>query len=68
MTGEIDVRKTRLSVMPKPSRNQALLDAIRQAIERDRTKRQERAEREELGRRLDSLTPRQRQVMGLVVP
>ena len=53
--------------LTKPFRNQDLLDAIRQAIERDRTKRQERAEREELGRRLDSLTPRQRQVMGLVV-
>ena len=53
--------------LTKPFRNQDLLDAIRQAIERDRTKRQERAEREELGRRFDSLTPRQRQVMGLVV-
>ena len=53
--------------LTKPFRNQDLLDAIRQAIERDRTKRQERAVREELGRRLDSLTPRQRQVMGLVV-
>ena len=53
--------------LTKPFRNQDLLDAIRQAIERDRTKRQERAEREELGRRFGSLTPRQRQVMGLVV-
>jgi len=53
--------------LTKPFRNQELLDAIRQAIERDRTKRQERAELEELERRLDSLTPRQRQVMGYVV-
>jgi FixJ family two-component response regulator len=53
--------------LTKPFRNQELLDAIRQAIERDRTRRQERAEMEDLERRLDSLTPRQRQVMGFVV-
>jgi RNA polymerase sigma factor (sigma-70 family) len=53
--------------LTKPFRNQELLDAIRQAIEQDRTRRQERAELEELKRRLDSLTPRQRQVMELVV-
>jgi RNA polymerase sigma factor (sigma-70 family) len=53
--------------LTKPFRGQELLDAIRQAIEQARTARQERVEREELGRRLDSLTPRQRQVMELVV-
>ena len=53
--------------LPKPFREQDLLDAIPQAIERDRTSRQERAEIAELRERLDSLTPRERQVMQLVV-
>ena len=56
-----------IEFLTKPFRNQELLDAIQQAIERDRTARQERAERVDLRRRLDSLTTRQRQVMGFVV-
>jgi len=53
--------------LTKPPRPQELLDAIRQAIERDRTARRERAEMLDLRRRFDSLTPRERQVMWLVV-
>src|SRR5258705_2959151 len=53
--------------LPKPFREQDLLDAIQQAIERDRTSRQERAEIAELRERLDSLTPREREVMQHVV-
>ncbi len=53
--------------LTKPFRNQDLLDAIQEAIERDRAARHERAEMAGLRRRFDSLTPRQRQVMGLVV-
>ena len=53
--------------LTKPFRDQDLLDAIQQALERDRIAREQRAEMEELRSRLDSLTPREREVMGLVV-
>jgi FixJ family two-component response regulator len=53
--------------LTKPFRDQDLLDAIQQALERDRTVRAQRGEIEELRSRLDSLTPREQQVMGLVV-
>src|SRR5258708_3712848 len=53
--------------LPKPFREQDLLDATQQAVERDRTLRQERAEIAELRERLDSLTPREREVMQHVV-
>ena len=53
--------------LTKPFRNQELLDAIQQALERDRTTRDQRAKNEELHIRHDSLTPREREVMTLVV-
>jgi RNA polymerase sigma factor (sigma-70 family) len=53
--------------LTKPFRNQELLDAIQQALERDRTTREQRAENDELYDRHDSLTPREREVMALVV-
>ena len=53
--------------LTKPFRDQDLLDAIQQALERDRAARAQRAEIEELRARLESLTPREQQVMRLVV-
>jgi len=53
--------------LTKPFRHQDLLDAIQQAIERDRTARVERQETAELRRRYDTLTPRERDVMAGVV-
>ena len=53
--------------LTKPFRNQELLDAIQQALERDRTAREQRAKNDELYDRYDSLTPREREVMTLVV-
>jgi len=53
--------------LTKPFRQQDLLDAIRGALERDRTMRTERRERAELRGRYASLTPRERDVMGRVV-
>ena len=53
--------------LTKPFRDQQLLDAIQQAIERDRVERRRRAEADELRRRYESLTPREREVMALVV-
>ena len=53
--------------LTKPFRDQELLDAIQQALARDRHARDQRAEIAALRRRFDSLTPRQRDVMALVV-
>ncbi len=53
--------------LTKPVREAELMDAIRQALEVDRKSRPERAEIEQLRQRFDSLAPRERQVMNLVV-
>ena len=50
----------------KPFRDQDLLDAVHQALERDRRAREQRAEIAELRSRFDSLTAREREVMALV--
>jgi FixJ family two-component response regulator len=52
--------------LTKPFREQDLLDAIRQAIERDRATRQERQELAALRGRYTSLTARERDVMARV--
>jgi FixJ family two-component response regulator len=53
--------------LTKPFRDQDLLDAIQQALERDRQTRDQRVAIEELRRRFASLTPREREVMVRVV-
>ena len=53
--------------LTKPFRDQALLDAIQQALERDRQAREQRVKVEELRSRYRSLTPREREVIALVV-
>ena len=53
--------------LTKPFRDQDLLDAIDQAIERDRAARARRAEIAALHDCYDHLTPREREVMRLVV-
>ena len=53
--------------LTKPFRDQDLLDAISQAIDLDRRQRQHREELAELRNRYDHLTPREREVMALVV-
>jgi FixJ family two-component response regulator len=52
--------------LTKPFRDQDLLDAIQIALERDRTRRV-REEAAKLRERYESLTPREREVMPLVV-
>jgi FixJ family two-component response regulator len=44
-----------------------LLDAIRIALERDRVRRDQQQEIEELQQRFDSLTAREQEVVGMVV-
>jgi FixJ family two-component response regulator len=53
--------------LTKPFRDQDLLDAVQQALDRDRIALQQLRDFADLQRRYDSLTPREREVMGLVV-
>jgi FixJ family two-component response regulator len=52
--------------LTKPFRDQDLLDAVQQAVDRDRAVRVQRAEAEELRARYESLSNREQEVMGLV--
>jgi FixJ family two-component response regulator len=52
--------------LTKPFRSRSLLDAIRGAVERDRSAQKERAETGDLRERYAQLTPREREVMALV--
>ena len=56
-----------MEFLTKPFRDQDLLDAIEQATERDRAARRQRTEMGELVERSETLTPREREVMRLVV-
>ncbi|MGA2718814.1 MAG: response regulator transcription factor [Candidatus Acidiferrales bacterium] len=53
--------------LTKPVRGQDLLDAAQKAIASDRALRKDRAELMELQKRFDSLTPREKEVLELVV-
>jgi len=53
--------------LTKPFRDQDLLDAIQLALERDQTRLQEEAKTAKLQERFESLTPREREVLPLVV-
>ena len=53
--------------LTKPFRDQDLLDAIQQALQRDRAAREQEAEIQTLHDRYEALTAREREVMALVV-
>jgi FixJ family two-component response regulator len=53
--------------LTKPFRDQDLLDAIHQALDRDRVARQQESELGDLRRLYELLTAREREVMALVV-
>lgn len=53
--------------LTKPFRDQELLDAINAGIERDRAQRRDAAVLEDLRRRFAELTPREREIMALVI-
>ncbi len=53
--------------LTKPFRDQDLLDAIHQALDRDRGMRQQQSDLGKLRMRYDLLTAREREVMGMVV-
>jgi len=53
--------------LTKPFRDQDLLDAIQQALERENETRQQQHEIQKLKDRYETLTAREREVMGLLV-
>ena len=53
--------------LTKPFRDQDLLDAIQQALQRENEIRQQQHETQELQKRYQTLTAREREVMGLLV-
>ncbi len=60
------VKAGALDFIPKPFRDQELLDRVQQAIELDHQHRDELADRTELRRRYETLTAREREVFRLV--
>jgi len=73
MTGHGDIPMTveamkagAVGFLPKPFRNQDLIDAIKEGLNRDREAREKSAEVESLQKRYDSLTAREKEVFALV--
>lgn len=74
LTGHADVSTSvramkagAVDFLEKPLHDQALLDAIHRALGRARELRGARSEREGIARRVATLTPREREVLALVV-
>ncbi|WP_027534139.1 response regulator transcription factor [Bradyrhizobium sp. WSM3983] len=73
MTGHGDIPMTvramkagAVEFLPKPFRDQDMLDAVRAGLELDRKRREDASEVAGLTSRFDSLTPREQEIMRLV--
>lgn len=56
-----------IDFLEKPFEDQALLDLIQHALESDKQAKKENAENSEILERFESLTPREKEIMALVV-
>ena len=61
------IKKGAIDFLSKPFDEKDLLDAVREALERDSKARAVRDEREHIHRRLESLTPREYEVLTYVI-
>jgi RNA polymerase sigma factor (sigma-70 family) len=61
------MKKGAVDFLPKPFNDQDLIDAIHRALDQHERLRDEQAERDEILARLERLTPREREVMELVI-
>ena len=61
------IKEGAIEFLTKPLHEQQLLDAVQAGLDRDRTRRQQAQVVVDLHRRLDSLTPREREILALVV-
>jgi RNA polymerase sigma factor (sigma-70 family) len=61
------VKAGAVDFIQKPFRDQALIDRIQQAIEQDARAREEFTDRDRIADRVATLTPREREVMDMVV-
>ena len=61
------MKKGAVEFLTKPFHRQELLNAVNEALLRDRENRKRRAETSEMDKRLRTLTPREHQVLALVV-
>jgi FixJ family two-component response regulator len=52
--------------LPKPFRDQDMLDAVQTGLERDRARRRSANDSSKLKASFDSLTPREQEIMGFV--
>jgi RNA polymerase sigma factor (sigma-70 family) len=62
-----EMRTTAVEFLTKPLRDQDLLDAIRIALERHRNRREQEQHMPNLRQRFELLTPREREVISMVV-
>ena len=61
------IKSGAIEFLTKPVHEQELLDAVQAGIQRDRERRHQAKAFGELRERFDSLTPREREILGLVV-
>lgn len=61
------MRRGAIDLLEKPFDSSVLIDRVRQAVEMDREAHERRAEIQQIETRIDLLTPREREVMRLVV-
>jgi FixJ family two-component response regulator len=73
MTGHGDIPMTvramkagAVEFLPKPFRDQDMLDAVQQGLERDRNRRKSAGDTAKLKATFDTLTAREQEIMGLV--
>jgi FixJ family two-component response regulator len=61
------MRAGAVEFLEKPFEDQALIDAVHEALQKDEQARQKKTELREIHERVNSLTPREREVFALVV-